>query len=195
MLYGCLNPELGGSPEVLDIVGVNVYNFSQAQMNADGSRAVLGPQDPRRKPLSEMLMYAWERYHRPLIIGETSGYQDKRAEWLRMTMEECMKALNAGVDLQGVCLYPCVDIPDWNTGEWAKIGLFDIADCDSYERCPCDPYIEELRRWQKLLDTRERVDPDDFGRIDLAEVKKHAKEWEARTPGSQTARGGERQAA
>jgi beta-glucosidase/6-phospho-beta-glucosidase/beta-galactosidase len=189
MLYGRLNPELGGAPEILDIVGVNVYNFSQAQMNADKSRAVLGPRDPRRKPLSEMLQFAWDRYRRPIIIGETSGYQDKRAEWLCMTMEESMKALNSGIDLQGVCLYPFVDIPDWQTQEWAKIGIYDIEDKETCERIPCDPYIEELRRWQKLLDQAENVEPDGYGhqwgRVQLEEVRKHAAEWERQAPGSQ----------
>jgi beta-glucosidase/6-phospho-beta-glucosidase/beta-galactosidase len=190
MLYGRLHPELGGSPEVLDIVGVNVYNFSQAQMNADKSRVVLGPRDPRRKPLGELLQYAWDRYRRPLIIGETSGYQDKRAEWLQMTMEESMKALNSGIDLHGVCLYPCIDIPDWQTQEWAKIGIYDIEDSETCERIPCESYIEELRRWQKVLDQPENVEPDGFGhqwgRVQLAEVREYAKEWAAKTPGSQT---------
>ena len=31
---GVLAPELGGSPEILDIVGVNVYNYSQVQLMA-----------------------------------------------------------------------------------------------------------------------------------------------------------------
>ena len=189
MLYGRLDPELGGSPDILDIVGVNVYNFSQAQMNADKSREVLGPRDPRRRPLGELLKFAWDRYRRPIIIGETSGYQDKRAEWLRMTMEESMKALNSGVDLQGVCLYPFVDIPDWQTQQWAKIGIYDIEDRVSCERIPCDAYIAELRRWQKLLDQPENVEPDAFGnqwgRVQLSEVHKHAAEWEAKTAGSQ----------
>ncbi|HVL40491.1 MAG TPA: hypothetical protein VM328_13960 [Fimbriimonadaceae bacterium] len=176
MLYGRRNPELGGSPEVLDIVGVNVYHFSQAQMNEDGSREVLGPRDPRRKPLSEMLLYAWNRYHLPIVIGETSGYQDRRAEWLRMTMEECFKALNEGVDLQGVCLYPFVDIPDWNSGEWAKIGVFDISDLESCERIAHDPYIEELRRWERVLDQPEHFEPDGGG-VQLEEVRRHAREW------------------
>ena len=190
MLFGKKNPELGGSPEILDIVGVNVYNFSQAQMNADKSREVLGPRDPRRKPLGEMLKFAWERYHRPIIIGETSGHQDKRAEWLRMTMEESMKALNSGINLQGVCLYPSVDIPDWQTQKWAKIGIFDIEDAATCERIPCHAYIEELRNWQKLLDQPENVEPDAFGqewgRVQLGEVHKYAREWEERTPGSQS---------
>jgi beta-glucosidase/6-phospho-beta-glucosidase/beta-galactosidase len=179
MLGGLRAPELGGSLDILDIVGVNVYNFSQAQMDADGSREVLGPQDPRRKPLSELLKFAWERYHRPIIIGETSGFQDQRAEWLRMTMEECMKAINAGIDLQGVCLYPVVDIPDWNSGDWAKIGIFDIEDRDTCERIPVQPYIEELRRWQKVLDQPESVE-NDGGRVELDEVRRYARDYERR---------------
>ncbi|HEY0867907.1 MAG TPA: hypothetical protein VGE01_11025 [Fimbriimonas sp.] len=176
MLGGLQAPELGGAMEILDIVGVNVYHFSQAQMNADGSREVLGPQDERRKPLSELLQFAWDRYHRPLIIGETSGYQDKRADWLRMTMEECFKALNSGVDLQGVCLYPIVDIPDWNSGEWARIGMYDIEDTDTCERIPHGPYIDELRRWQKILDQPEHIESDE-GRVELDEVRRHAREY------------------
>lgn len=184
ILAGRLHPELGGSPETLDIVGLNVYNFSQAQMNADGTRSVLGPRDPRRKPLSEMLRFASERYHRPVIIGETSGYQDKRAEWLRMVMEESLIALNDGVDLQGVCLFPCVDIPDWNSGEWAKIGIYDIEDRVAFSRVPCDPYIEELRKWIGILDRQQNIEPEAMEgghrRVQLTEVKQKAREWEDR---------------
>jgi beta-glucosidase/6-phospho-beta-glucosidase/beta-galactosidase len=189
MLYGRMHPELGGAPDILDIVGVNVYNFSQAQMNADQSREVLGPRDPRRKPLGELLKFAWERYHRPLIIGETSGHQEHRPEWLRMTVEESMKALNSGIDLHGVCLYPCVDIPDWQTQEWAKIGLYDIENRETCERVPCAAYIEELHRWQRILDQPEHVEADAFGqkwgRVQLDEVRNHAREWEESTAGSQ----------
>ena len=183
MLCGRIAPELGGSPEILDIVGVNVYHYSQVQLGADKKREILGPRDPRRKPLSELLKTAWERYGRPVIIGETSGFQDNRAEWLRMTMEESFKAINAGVDLHGVCLYPFVDLPDWWSQEWAKIGIYDVADKDSFERVPYDPYIAELRRWQKLLDQPENVESDGYGhrwgRVQLSEVRKYAAEWAA----------------
>ncbi len=192
ILHGRLNPELGGSPEILDIVGVNVYHFSQAMLKENGEREVLGPRDPDRKPLSELLMYGWERYRRPMIIGETSGYQDRRAEWLRMTMEESMKALLSGCDLQGVCLYPCVDIPDWNTGEWAKIGLYDVHDRETCERCPCDPYLEELRRWTHLLHQPGQLEPGELAtnqrRVELSELRRYAREWAEREPGDQTVR-------
>lgn len=182
MLAGRLSPELGGSPEILDIVGVNAYHYSQVQLGEDKKREILGPRDPRRKPLNELLKFAWERYRRPIIIGETSGYQDKRAEWLRMTMEESLKAISAGVDLHGICLYPFVDVHDWWSQKWAKIGVYDVTDKSSFERVPHDPYIEELRRWQKLLDQPENVEPDGYGsrwgRVQLAEVRKYAAEWE-----------------
>jgi beta-glucosidase/6-phospho-beta-glucosidase/beta-galactosidase len=181
MLAGRIAPELGGSPDILDIVGVNVYNYSQVQLDADKKRETLGPRDPRRKPLSELLRFAWDRYHRPIIIGETSGYQDNRADWLRMTVEESLKAINDGVELHGVCLYPFVDVPDWWTQKWAKIGIYDVADKDSFERVPCDPYIQELRRWQKTLDQPENVEPEAYGsgwgRVQLPEVRMYAAEW------------------
>jgi len=189
ILAGRLSPKLGGSPEILDIVGVNVYHYSQVQLDADKKREILGPRDPRRKPLSELLQFAWERYHRPIMIGETSGYQDTRAEWLRMTMEESLKALNSGVDLHGICLYPFVDLPDWWTGKWAKIGIYDVADNESFDRVPCDAYIKELRRWQKLLDQPENVEPDGYGRrwgrVQLAEVRRYAAKWAEQSPASE----------
>lgn len=182
MLCGRCSPELGGSPEILDIVGVNVYHYSQVQLDADKKREILGPRDPRRKPLSQLLKMMWDRYRRPLIIGETSGYQDHRADWLRMTMEESFKAINAGVDLHGVCLYPFVDVPDWWSQKWAKIGVYDVADKVSFDRVPCDAYIQELRRWQKILDQPGNVEPsgygDQWGRVQLDEVRRYAAEWE-----------------
>jgi hypothetical protein len=190
MLCGRRAPELGGSPDILDIVGVNVYHYSQVQLDADKKREVLGPRDPRRKPLSDLLQFAWDRYRRPIIIGETSGYQDNRAEWLRMTVEESLKALNAGVELHGVCLYPFVDVPDWWTQKWAKIGIYDVADKESFERVPCAPYIAELRRWQKLLDQPENVEPggygNQWGRVQLGEVREYAAKL-AQVPDSQKA--------
>ena len=181
MLAGRVAPELGGSPEILDIVGVNIYHYSQVQLGQDKKREILGPRDPRRKPLSEMLKMAWERYRRPVIIGETSGFQDNRAEWLRMTMEECFRALNAGVELHGACLYPFADVPDWWSQKWAKIGVYDVTDKETFKRVPYDPYIAELRRWQKLLDQPENVEPDGYGhrwgRVELDEVRRYAAEW------------------
>src|SRR5207302_7790266 len=106
-------------------------------------------------------------------------------EWLRDTMEEVLRAINHGVDVQGVCLYPCIDIPDWNSGEWAKIGIFDIEDSKTCERIPCQPYIEELQRWERALNQPERLE---VGRVQrpagqISKIRDYAKRWAAETPG------------
>ncbi|HLV78890.1 MAG TPA: hypothetical protein VKT32_01375, partial [Chthonomonadaceae bacterium] len=150
MLSGRLHPELGGAPEILDILGVNVYSHSEARLLKTGQREGLRPDDPRRKPLRELLQVAWERYRRPMIIGETSGYQDTRAAWLDQVMEEVLAARAEGIDMQGVCLYPFVDIPEWQSQQPAKIGVYDVR--EDGERVPCAPYIEAILRWQRVLE-------------------------------------------
>ena len=73
VIAGQRHPELGGAPEILDIVGVNCYSFGQMEFREQGPHAALPPDDPRIKPLGELLTRVWERYRRPMIIGETSG--------------------------------------------------------------------------------------------------------------------------
>jgi hypothetical protein len=67
--------------------------------------------------------------------------------------------------------------------------MFDIEDEASCQRIPCHPYIEELRRWQRLLDTPEQIEPDGDGsgpgRVQLRELRQHARRWEQETAGSQ----------
>ena len=149
VIAGRVRPELGGSPEMLDVVGVDVYHLNQAEIGPDGSRTILEPRDPRRRPLGEMLRHVWQRYERPIVIAETSGYQDKRASWLRMVMEESLAAIGEGVDLRGVCLYPFVDIPEWVSGKPAKIGVYDLG--ENGRRVACPEYLDEIVRWQKHL--------------------------------------------
>lgn len=112
ILYGKAYPELGGSPDILDIVGANHYSFGQMEYREQGPHQALPPDDDRIKPLCELMHWVWERYHRPMIIGETSGMEAGRDEWLRDVMQEALAAVNAGLDLHGICLFPAVDMPD-----------------------------------------------------------------------------------
>src|SRR6476661_11231340 len=88
IIAGKLHPELGGSPEILDIVGLNNYSFGQMEFREHGPHQALDPHDPRIKPLCELILYAWNRYQRPMIISETSGMADGRDAWLKDVMEE-----------------------------------------------------------------------------------------------------------
>jgi hypothetical protein len=73
VLAGREHPEIGGSPDILDIVGVNVYSFGQMEYRGLGPHEPLPPGDPRIRPLADMLGDVWARYRRPVVIGETSG--------------------------------------------------------------------------------------------------------------------------
>lgn len=172
VLGGHRHPELGGSPEVLDIVGVNCYSFGQMEFNQQGPHEALGPKDSRIVPLADLLERAARQYNRPMIIGETSGLADGRPAWLKDVMEESLAAIDRGVDLHGVCLFPGVTMPNWHTGEWLQNGLCDLQEeAGDLKRLPYNPYIEELRRWQILLKRVTELDEDPFDDpVDLDEV-------------------------
>lgn len=163
ILCGRAYPELGGSPEILDIVGANNYSFGQMEYREHGPHAALAPDDERIVPLCEMLDSVWQRYRRPMIIGETSGMGTGRADWLCDVMEESLAAVERGMDLQGVCLFPAVDMPDWHTGAWLHNGLCDLIEEDGdLRRVPDPAYVAELRRWQNELNRVTALDEDPF---------------------------------
>ena len=151
VLCGRRWPELGGAPEVLDIVGVNLYHHNQAEVGEGNARRILEPDDARRLPAGRFLRFVWERYGRPVVLAETSGYMDRRVAWLDEVMRESLGAMDDGVDLQGVCLYPFVDVPEWETGRWSQLGLYELVDLESGVRVPCREYLEAVRRWQVRL--------------------------------------------
>jgi hypothetical protein len=76
----------------------------------------------------DRLRLVWERYRRPMVIGETSGMGRGRAAWLKDVMEESLAAVEEGMDLHGICLFPAVDMPDWHTGQWIHNGICDLVE-------------------------------------------------------------------
>jgi hypothetical protein len=69
LLTGRLEPELGGSRDLLDLIGVNFYPDNQWYLY--GSTIPLGHYAYR--PLHHMLAEAHARYDRPLFIAETGA--------------------------------------------------------------------------------------------------------------------------
>jgi hypothetical protein len=87
-------------------------------------------------------------------------------------MEEALAAVDRGIDLHGICLYPAVDMPNWHTGEWLTMGIADVVEENGrLRRVPYQPYVDELRRWQKLLNRVTVLDDDPFDNpVELADV-------------------------
>jgi beta-glucosidase/6-phospho-beta-glucosidase/beta-galactosidase len=179
MIAGHRHPELGGAPDILDIIGVNCYSFGQMEYREHGPHAALPPGDDRIVPLCELLLFAYERYRRPMIVGETSGLETGRAAWLRDVVQETLAAVDRGVDLHGVCLFPAVDMPDWHKGIWVHNGLADLVeDAGDLRRNPVWTYCAELRRWQRRLKRVTRLDSDPLSDpVNLQDVRDAARAW------------------
>lgn len=125
MLAGRLEPQLGGSPAYLDLIGVNYYPSNQWDF---ASRTMLDwPVHPRRRALSDMLIDLHRRYRRPITISETSHTGPARAPWIEEVAEQARRAMDAGAEIQGICLYPILDRPDWEQpSHWHASGLWRV---------------------------------------------------------------------
>ena len=169
MLCGRLEPGLGGAPRYLDVLGVNYYHDNQWQ-HPSGQRLHWHVGDVRRRGLDDLLNDVWQRYRRPLFIAETGHVGAGRARWLDDVAYAAHRALARGVPLQGICLYPLLDRPDWeDPTRWHRSGLWDVRwqSDTSAATAPCmprasyppgdllrvlhQPAAQLLKRWQRSL--------------------------------------------
>jgi UDP-galactopyranose mutase len=157
MLAGALEPGLGGHPRYLDIVGVNYYHANQWEHPDLRLRWEDTPRDPRWLPFSSLLAEVYYRYWRPVVVSETSHFGSGRGRWIREVAEEVARAREAGVGVEGLCVYPIIDRPDWeNPDHWHNSGLWDLRrNRDGrLERILSREYAEQLRKAQARLKVR-----------------------------------------
>lgn len=151
MLAGRLLPELGGSPEHLDVVGINYYWTNQWDITR--AETPLEDDDPRRAPLRELVRTVHQRYPgSEILITETSHRDEMRPVWLRELTGECEALLEEGVPLRGVCLYPILGMPEWHAQEeWTRMGLWDLHPGEpTLDRVVCEPMLDALEEARHL---------------------------------------------
>lgn len=146
MLAGTMEPELGGSPDMLDVLGVNYYWNNQWIFGGPP----LSPYDPRYRPLHTLLADVLARFERPLFVAETSIEDEHRASWLRFVCEEVAMARRQGVPVGGVCLYPVLSHPGWDDDRYCANGLFEMTPGPDGRRPVHAPLAAELR-WQQAV--------------------------------------------
>lgn len=147
MIAGELWPGLGGRAEFLDIIGVNYYSDNQWFLG--GGTIERG--DPLYRPFRDILAEVHARYGRPVLVAETGAEGDARVPWLRYVAGEAAAAIEAGVPVVGLCLYPIVDYPGWTNERHCPVGLLRVPDAEG-RRAVHQPLAEELRRQQAAFD-------------------------------------------
>jgi beta-glucosidase/6-phospho-beta-glucosidase/beta-galactosidase len=155
MLSGALAPELGGNPRYLGVIGVNFYHDNQWE-HPGGEKIAwhIQPRDSRWVPFHRLFQDAYERYRRPIFVAETSHVGVGRAAWIREMTDEVGLAIDAGVPVEGVCLYPIIDRFEWeNPSHWHNSGLWDLerGPDGNYKRVLNDEYAAELWHSQMKL--------------------------------------------
>jgi beta-glucosidase/6-phospho-beta-glucosidase/beta-galactosidase len=141
MLLGRVEPELGGREDCIDVIGVNYYIHNQFIWQGP----MIVPSDPRYRHVAVMLQEVYERYRRPLFVAETGIEDETRPAWLRYMSKEVLTALEAGVPVEGICLYPILNHPGWDDDRHCHNGMFDYADAEG-RRAVYQPLADEVAR-------------------------------------------------
>jgi beta-glucosidase/6-phospho-beta-glucosidase/beta-galactosidase len=158
MVSGRMSPELGGSLDCLDIVGLNFYPDNQWVLG--GGTIPLGHHGYR--PFRAMLAETYARYGRPLLVSETGAEGTARASWLHYVCSEVRAVLREGVPVGGICLYPVVDYPGWDNDRCCEVGLLSIPDRNGRRRLHAELAEEIARQGAALMHVRQE------------EVRRHA---------------------
>ena len=139
MLTGRMAPELGGRPDCLDILGVNYYPDNQWLTHG----ATIPLVYCLYRAIRHLLGKKHTRYGRPMFISETGAEGSARAAWLYYVAREVAAARDAGVDVEGLCLYPVLDYPGWVNERSCETGLLGPIGRDGQRRFH-EPLREEL---------------------------------------------------
>jgi hypothetical protein len=122
MIAGRAWPQLGGSENGLDIIGIN-FSYNNQWLHG---RSPVAYDDKSAWPLRNFLADVYARYGRPTLIAETSIEGDMRAAWFDYIIAEVQAAQELGVPVQRVCWYPILDHPGWDD-RYCPNGLIQSA--------------------------------------------------------------------
>ena len=144
MITGRVDPELGGDPHFIDMIGLNYYVHNQW---TQPGRRPISRQHALYRPPHEIFNEFYIRYGRPILIAETGIEDDRRADWFRHMSDESRSTAAMGVPLFGMCLYPIVNHPGWDDGRHCHNGLWDYPD-ETGARAVHEPLETAIREFQ-----------------------------------------------
>src|SRR5690606_18726380 len=129
MLTGKTCSELGGAPELLDVIGMNYYYSNQWVCNSVEGHCLPWANedfDPRWRSLHSLIEDVYQRYGYPMILAETSHPGEHRPNWIQFVSEQCNILSTKDIPFWGICIYPIIDRPDWDfLSNWHHSGVWD----------------------------------------------------------------------
>ena len=125
-IMGMAEPELGGDPSLIDVVGWNFYPHNQWYWK--GPTVPMGHHEYR--PLADMLVEMAERYRKPIFLSETGAEGSGKPSWLHYVCNEVRDAMDRGAPIEGICWYPITAYPGWDNSRHAETGLLSTVVAD-----------------------------------------------------------------
>ena len=122
-IMGLAEPEFGGDPSLVDVVGWNFYPHNQWYWN--GPTIPMGHHEYR--PLADMIVEMCQRYGKPVFLSETGAEGSGKPSWLHYVCNEVRDAMVRGADVSGICWYPITAYPGWDNSRHAETGLFSTV--------------------------------------------------------------------
>lgn len=149
------------NPVNFDVLGANFYPWSYGEVirRRDGSlKRVNRP--THGSAIATVIQSAWQRYHLPVMITETSapGSLNARAKWMDETIQAAAGLRQAGIPVVGYTWFPLLTMIDWAYRQGRRplsdyllhLGLVDSAFDASgvLQRHPTE-LMERYRAYQK----------------------------------------------
>jgi beta-glucosidase/6-phospho-beta-glucosidase/beta-galactosidase len=139
-ITGRSEPDLGGDPSLVDLIGLNFYPHNQWYYK--GPTIPMGHHEYRR--LADMLVEVGERYGKPIFLSETGAEGSGKPSWLHYVGNEVRDAMDRGAAIEGICWYPITAYPGWDNSRHAEAGLLSTVTSDG-SRHVDERLFEELQ--------------------------------------------------
>ncbi|RST30318.1 beta-glucosidase [Sphingomonas ginkgonis] len=146
-IIGADEPELGGDPSFVDVVGLNFYPHNQ--WYRDGPTIPMGHHEYR--PLADMLVEVAERYGKPIFLSETGAEGSGKASWFHYVCSEVRDAMRRGARIEGICWYPITAYPGWDNSRHAEAGLLSTVTADGARHVD-EGLLAEMKAQRILFD-------------------------------------------
>ncbi|MEA3067782.1 MAG: hypothetical protein QOK41_1189 [Sphingomonadales bacterium] len=154
-ITGRAEPELGGDPSFVDVIGLNFYPHNQWYYR--GPTIPMGHHEYR--PLADMLFEVADRYGKPIFLSETGAEGTGKPSWLHYVCNEVRDAMDRGAAIEGICWYPITAYPGWDNSRHAEAGLLSTITSDGSR------HVDE-RLFEELQAQRERfASPPDVWQV------------------------------